>query len=166
MWVATYLFLPLHPFVEPYSAVWHSMSGSPVSPVIGYTGIVLHSIILTAILIPLSDRFDILPGGFSYILGLYTALMTWVSGIYIFLPVGLATGFAADILYQRLKPWEKNPKNLLLFSFAIPVILGTLYFGSIKLAGDIVWSIHTWGGSIATSGLAGIAVWALYSCGR
>lgn len=156
LWIINYGLLPLHPFVEPYAASWHPQSAEGLAVILGVAGLFVNVLIVMAFIYLLMERFDILPGGFTYLVGLYSLLMIYVSESLVFLPAALLFGVTADILRYVLKPSRERAIQYRLFAFLVPVIYVSLYFITISLTGSIPWSTHTWAGTIVFSGIGGV----------
>lgn len=151
-----YLMIILHPYTEPYAASWYAGAFETFSTRIGIAGLVMSSIVLMGVLLLLIERFDLVRGAFTYILTINVLLITYVNSKYVLIPMGIVTGLAADVLYNKLKPGTENVRNFRLFAFLVPVVFVSMYYLTIGLTGQIVWNVHEWAGTIPFAGLGGL----------
>lgn len=165
--ILTYLMILLYPFTEPYAASWHPQSGAVLSHALGVAGILTSAMILMAVMLLLIERFDLVFGAFTYILGLNALLMTGVSDHRVFVPGAIVVGLCADVLYRVMDPGTHRPLRFRVFALVVPMLWAAAYFIAIMLTGEIVWSVHTWTGSIAFAGVSGLLVsYAIYPSAR
>ncbi len=107
-------------------------------------------------------RFWELPRGFLTVLMLVqTLLMLWLRFGYVedfrlLLIAPILTGIIGDGLLLWLKPSTERKTALRIFAFALPVILGLLYFGILISQYRTHWPIHMWLGVTFLSGIIGL----------
>lgn len=153
----TFMIQQFHPFVRPVSAVWYSVpSGAgEIAGLLGISAIALNTVFMVGLVLLLLERFDVVPGGFAFILGTNAFLMSGLGGHLEFTLTGVLAGLAVDGLYAwyRRSPGAYTYRAL---SATIPLVTNTLYFATIEFNSGIGWTVHVWTGVIAISVGAGL----------
>jgi len=146
----TFMIQQFHPFVRPVSAVWYSVpSGAgELAGLLGISAITLNSIFMVGLVLLLLERFDIVPGGFTFILGTNAFLMSGLGGHIEFTLTGVLAGLVVDGLYQwyRQRPGAYTYRAM---AATIPMVTNTLYFATIAFNSGIGWTVHVWSGVIS-----------------
>ncbi len=155
-------------WAHPFGSIWAMEGSRPSSPsaaflpqAIGVLSVLLQSGILVGVVVTAALRNSLPFGSLILILGLSTVLMTAMRArlleISPYLLVGVAVfgGAASDLLLRGLRPSAERRAALRAFAFAVPVVLYTLYFLALLLAGGIWWSVHMVVGTIALAGIVG-----------
>lgn len=158
-----------HPFVRPFGSSSFTFPGGigEIASLMAISGIVLNTVFTVVLVLHLVERFDIVFGGLTYILGFNTLLMTVLKGHFEFLLVGLLTGLALDLIRRYYFISKKNVLSFRLFALSVPFILTSLYFLSLYLTGGIRWTVHVWTGVIFLSSAVGVvASYAVYPSAR
>jgi len=124
---------------------------------LGISSILIESGILMGLLLLMIRRWGAqLPlGWLTIIFALNAAGMGIFHGTPSVVPAALLAGIFADALYGWLQPNIQRPQALRLWSALVPVVLYSLYFLTLLLAGGIWWPIHLWAGGIALAGVTG-----------
>ncbi len=128
----------------------------------GVISFLLDTAIYMSVLLLLIRRWTLAPGALSLIFAINAVAMGFLlpggEGVYPIVPVAarIVAGVAIDLLYQRLRPSVQRLTALRVFAFAVPLIIGSLYFLSGYMTAGIAWSIHLWAGSIVMTGVVGL----------
>src|SRR3989344_6914561 len=162
----TYLLMTLGfmlQFLHPFNFPWMSqvfMNDNPINN--NYRGGlgVANAIVFTGIFMGLtlaSVRHWIFPfGSFATILTLNAIALTVLHGKYhSFILTALVAGILIDILYQKVCSLSLKERHIRIFGMLAPMILFTIYVGTILLTDITPWSIHMWAGMIVISGITG-----------
>lgn len=156
--ILSYLIYSVHPLVRPYFPAWSGWSALELAPLTGATGMVLYTMFLTALFLHLINRFDVVPGGFTYIIGLSALLMTVPYGLFIFLPAALFTGVVADTFRLTLSPTWDRDHALRAYAVIVPMTFSLSYVATTFLTGGTPWNIHQWTSLLVLPGLTGAIV--------
>jgi hypothetical protein len=70
-------------------------------------------------------------------------------------PLTIAAGIVAELLYRWLRPVYTRPRQFRLFAVLMPMALFSLYFLTLALLGGVWWPIPLWAGAIIASGVVG-----------
>lgn len=145
----TFMIQQFHPFVRPISAVWYNIpSGAgEIAGLLGISAITLNTIFMVGLVLLLLERFDVVPGGFTFLLGINAFLMSGLGGHLEFTLTGVLAGLATDGLYQwyRRRPSAYTYRAM---AATIPLVANTLYFATIAFNSGIGWTVHVWSGVI------------------
>jgi hypothetical protein len=141
-----------NPLVQPLG-----VSGGP-SLNQSFLGILWLSAILVALVLTLLRRFRLTTGAFTIVFGLFGVLVTAVSPTFEFLPAIIATGAITDGLYYLVRDRLSPVRTVRLLGTALPSLLFSLYFLTVAVVYDLVWSVHIWAGGIVSAGLVGLLV--------
>jgi hypothetical protein len=133
------------------------VSTQDLAQAVGVSSILLQSGILVALYLFAIRRFGMrLPvGSLAVILALDGAAMSVPHGDPWVVPLTVAAGIVAELLYRWLRPEVSRPRQLRLFAVLVPVQLFTLYFLALALLGGVWWPIPLWTGAIVASGVVG-----------
>ena len=101
-------------------------------------------------------RWPLPAGSIAVIFTINAVLMSTQEDTYQLIPVAVLAGVAADILIQLLKPLERKPLALRVFSFSVPAIYYAFYFGVLAITDGLGWPVELWSGSILLAGFAGL----------
>ena len=155
-------------WAHPFGFVWAmegtrpaSASGAYQPQAIGVLSVLLQSGILVGLVLPAALRQALPSGSLTLILGLSTVFITSMrarvleTGPNVLIVVAVLGGVAADLLLRLLQPSATRRSALRAFAFAVPVVLYTLYFLALVLAGGIWWSVHMVTGTIVLAGIVG-----------
>lgn len=122
---------------------------------LGVTAILLQAALLTGAALLLVARRRSLPfGSLTLLIGLNVGLAVVPHGYYLFVPVGVLGGLAADLLLRGLAP--ERGVRLRVFAFATPAVLFTLYFLTLALSGGVAWTVELWSGAVLLAGAVGL----------
>jgi hypothetical protein len=155
----TFVTQTAHPFRDPWAA-----GAAPAAPLywmeedFGFAAVLLQGTALTATLLLLIRRFTMRIGSFTLICLINGALVVSLKGHWELLPVAVATGVAADLLYAWHKPSSTRIGRLRIFAFAVPAVFAALYFAAIGFTRGIWWPGHVWSGTILITGVGGVLV--------
>ena len=153
------------PLIRPYPIMF-STNGR----VNGIIDILLSTGLLMAFVMLALRRWKLPLGTFTFIFTVNAALMAAFSPVVglLMLPTALLGGIAADLVYKRLQPTEKEPARVRFFVFVVPVILYIFYFINLIVIANILanarpytystgitWTVHFWAGSIVMAGITG-----------
>lgn len=161
--VLSFMTMYAHPIFRPFASTWYDAvvynTGTTLSTLagidIGILSIILQSAFTVGLILLLIDRFELVPGALTYIIGLSTLGMSYVAGHYVFVPGFIAAGILVDIIYTHWKPDTSKPRKYRIYSFLVPVTIYAYYFGTLMFTGGITWSIHLWTGAIFIAGITG-----------
>lgn len=164
--VFSFMTMYAHVLIRPFAATWYDAAWvaeqvaiSPAAGIdIGMLSIILQSVFLMAILLPLVNRFDIVPGGLMFIIGLNALGMAYISEFYILLPAFLLGGMIADALNQVWNPSTHNTRIFRAYAFLVPATIYAGYFVTLFLTGGVTWTVHLWTGAITLAGISGLLV--------
>lgn len=123
---------------------------------LGVTGILLQTGLLMGAVLLAMRRWSLPFGALTLIFTLDVAPAVLPHGYYLFIPVALLAGLAADALLRYLKPSAERPGALRVFALAVPAILYALYFLVLTLTGGVSWSVDLWAGAILLAGTVGL----------
>ena len=156
--VLTFMIQNFHPFTVPFGSSAFTMPGGvgETAAMLGIAGLTLNTIFIVGLLLNLGERFDIVSGGLTYILGFNALLMTATTGYFEYILVGIVTGILIDIFRTRFSVRKENVLNFRFYSMLIPFIFTTLYFLTMYLTGGIRWTIHVWSGVIFLNSAVGV----------
>jgi hypothetical protein len=76
----------------------------------------------------------------------------------ILLPAAVLAGVAADGLLRLLRPSSERECAFRAFAVLVPAIYYVSYFGVLKMAKGVWWSIPLWTGAIVLAGIVGLLV--------
>lgn len=141
-----------NPLVQPLGA-----PGGP-SPDQSFLGILWFTAIAVALGLTLIRRFRLVKGAYTLVFGLLGLLVTAIAPSFEFVPAMVATGVIADSLYHEVRDRWCLARTIRLIGAAIPVALFTLYFATVAILFNLVWSVHIWTGGIVSAGLVGLLV--------
>ncbi|MFB6193366.1 MAG: hypothetical protein ABEK00_03875 [Candidatus Nanohaloarchaea archaeon] len=161
--VFTFMTMYAHLMLRPFGASWYSpatASGATAIPAaagieIGMLSVMVQSAFLAGFALLLSDRFDLVPGALTYVLGLNAAGMAFLSGNYVLLPGFLLAAALSDIVYMERIP-ARGSTQFRAFAFLVPAMFHAAYFATLFLAGGVTWSVHLWPGAIFLAGITGL----------
>jgi hypothetical protein len=124
---------------------------------LGISSILIQSGILMDLLLLMIRRWGAqLPVGWlTFIFTLNAVGMGIFHGTPSVVPAALLAGIVADSFYRWLQPNVQRLQPLRLWSALVPLVLYSLYFLTLLLAGGIWWPIHLWAGGIALAGVTG-----------
>jgi len=133
------------------------LGAQDLAQVIGVSSIALQCAILMALFLFAIRRFGMrLPvGALAAILALNGAAMSVPHGDPWVVPLTIAAGIGAELLYRQLRPAIDRRCQLRLFAILVPVQLFSLYFLTLALLGGVWWPIPLWTGAIVVSGVVG-----------
>ena len=162
----TYLLMTLGfmlQFLHPFNFPWMSqtfLNENPINNNYGGGLGVANAIVFTGIFMGLalaSIRHWIFPfGSFATILTLNAIAITVMHGKYhVFILTAFVAGILIDILYQKVCSLSLKERHIRIFGMLAPMILFTIYVGTILLTDITPWSIHMWAGMIVISGITG-----------
>lgn len=154
--ILSYLVYSIHPLVLPYLPVWSEWAALELAPLAGAAGIVLYTMFLVGITLHLSNEFELVPGAFTYIIGLNAVLMTVPYSLMLFVPAALMTGVVADLLRISLRPLWHRQRQVLLYAFTVPMTFSSLYVLTVFLTGGTPWNIHQWSAFMVLPGITGL----------
>lgn len=137
-----------------------SVQGSATSGIIDIeltTALTMGAVLLAV------RRWKLPFGTFTLMLGLNGLLMAVFSphALIISGPTGLLGGLAADLIYRMLQPSLKEPDNIRLFAFLVPLCMYLVYFLDLAITGPIfwqtgiLWSAPFWAGAPVIAGITG-----------
>lgn len=129
---------------------------SDMSQNIAITGYLLHIAIITAFILLIARRARIASGGFTFIITGSVCAMALMRDGQMFLPAAIIAGIVADLLAQKLHPFELHRKEVRAFGFIIPTSFFIAYYLTLSLTTGIWWSTSLWTTSIFMAGLAGL----------
>jgi len=155
-------------FFSMYTHPWIELSDRPfgsiglanlfyietTSPSVMVSAVLLQSLILVSAVLFLVRRFRLPPGALTFLFTFTTFLAASIHTNWGLIPLGLLAGAAADALVPILRPGERTYRTQL-FAFLLPVIQYSLFFGALKLSGDLAWTHQLWTGTIFLAGIAG-----------
>lgn len=156
LWVLSFLMRLVYPYLTVFPAEWFHKSLLTLGPTLGVAGMLVFSILIMVVVLHVVDRFDVVPGGLTYIYALAAIGMVAVEQRWYFVPAILATGFAMDLLYHWLQPSRDRLFRYRIFALSIPMIFALTYHATIWWLGGIIWVTHVWAGSIAFAGIGGL----------
>lgn len=125
------------------------------------TGYLFHTVVLMGALLLVLRRGRTAPGALTVVLMLSMLPMAVMLDAEILMPAAVLTGILADLMAQRLHPFEQHRREVRAFSFLVPAVLFTLYFLTVSLHEGIWWSVHLWTGSVFMPALASLLLSAL-----
>jgi hypothetical protein len=133
------------------------VSTQDLAQAVGVSSIMLQSGILVALYVFAIRRFGMgLPiGALAVILVLDGVTMSVPHGDPWVVPLSIAAGIVAELLYRWLRPVYTRPRQLRLFAVLTPMALFSLYFLTLALLGGVWWPIPLWAGAISASGVVG-----------
>jgi hypothetical protein len=165
--------LSLLTFFTSYAAALlrpYPLSISSSGRVNGVIDILLSTGLLMSFVLLALRRWRLPMGTFPFLFTINAGLMCAFSPLIgvLLLPTALLGGVAADLVYKRLQPSEKQPASIRLFAFVVPLILYAFYFLNLIIIGPILaharplayasgitWTVHFWAGSIVMAGITG-----------
>ncbi len=135
--------------------------------VYGVLSVAIPSLLLIGTLIFLLSRWDLPLGTMTFVIGVNSALMFFMSWGEVNRFPGLLvtmfiTGIFADLLWHQLKRFKNNPNSLHLFAFSVPFMMGLLYMlvlnqSALAQVGEgLWWKIHMWLGVPFVAGIGGV----------
>ncbi|MDZ7730905.1 MAG: hypothetical protein U5K37_08385 [Natrialbaceae archaeon] len=119
----------------------------------GVLSVAGFSALISGMVLSLVNRFDIAPGGFTYMFTLISLPFTGTAQ-FAFLPVMVLTGLALDAFTTLLKPAGTHWFRVMA-GFG-PLVLFGSYFLVHEHFWGIAWSHHVWLGAIVVGILVGI----------
>lgn len=148
----TFFTIYQNPLVQPL--------GAPDGPTPDHSflGILWFTAVVVALVLTLVRRFRLVPGAFTFVLGLLGLLVTAISPSFEFLPPMVAAGAVADGLYGVARHRWGPGRTVRLLGAAIPVSLFAAYFATVAFVYGLDWSFHVWTGGIVSAGLVGLLV--------
>lgn len=146
-------------FASPMHRPWMDINfiTNPVDSgqALGVASILIQTGIFMGVILATLRKWKIPFGGFAFVLGLNTILMSVLTDQYRFIPVFIISGLIIDLLYKFLKPSIFNPRGVRIFSILTPMIMYGGYTVTIFLTSGTWWSIHLWAGAIVMAGITG-----------
>lgn len=141
------------------SSAW----GSELARVVGVTGVLLHSVLLSLFVVVPLRRLR-LPGGTILTLLLWDAvLLVAVTDMWLYLPAAVGAALVGEVLWSRV--WQgalggpEGERGYWLLAFAVPFVQFALYFALMAaLGGGIIWTTHLWAGTPIMAGFYGVLV--------
>lgn len=122
----------------------------------GAAGILLEAALLMGFLLLAVSRWRLPLGSLTLLFALYVTGLAVLDNQYELIPGVVAAGIIADVLLRVLRTTSSRTE-LRIFAFAVPMILGLLFFLTLQVVtAAIGWSIHLWLGSCVMSGIAGL----------
>ncbi len=122
---------------------------------LGIAALILQSALLAGAALLLLRRFELPFGVFTVLFTLNAFGITLMDDEFRFIPAALLAGLLADLLLQRMRLGPGRLGAVRMFAFSVPLLYAGLYFATLFLTGDVVWTIHFWGGGIVLAGVAG-----------
>ncbi len=135
--------------------------------VYGVLSMVIPSLLLIGTLLFLLSRWDLPLGTMTFVIGVNSSLMFFMSwGEVNRFPGLLVTmfiaGILADMLWYQLKHFKNNLNTRHLFAFSVPFIMGLLYVLVLNQSAlaqgneGLWWKIHMWLGVPFVAGIGGV----------
>lgn len=147
----SHFILPRASGLAPADAMIATMSQN-----IAITGYLLHIVVITAFILLIARRARIASGGFTFIIAGSVCAMALMKDGQMFLPAAIIAGIIADLLAQKLHPFELHRKEVRAFGFIVPASFFIGYYLTLSLTTGIWWSTSLWTTSIFMAGLAGL----------
>jgi Tol biopolymer transport system component len=123
------------------------------SQALGIATVILQSALLAGAVLLLVQRFELPFGVFTLLFTLNAFGMTLMDDEFRFIPAALLAGLAADVLVRWIG--QDREGRLYAFAFLVPLAYTGLYFATLFLTDEVVWTIHFWAGAIVLAGLTG-----------
>lgn len=127
-----------------------------VGVALGVASILFYATLLTGGVLLAMRRWDLPSGSLTFILTFVIGASIVPQQQFRFVPVAIVGGIVWDGLRSVLRPTAARPGPIRVFAFSAPAILFALYFAALASTDRIVWSVHTWAGSVALAGVAGL----------
>lgn len=140
--ILSWLIYPYHPFVEPYLAVWHELGAAELAPLVGVAGMTLYTAFFTVVFLHITNKFDIVPGGFTYAFTLNAFMFTTLYSTFIFLPAALIAGITADLFNMKRPPLWSDYIAVRAFPLVVTATFIIPYVAAIYLTGGSAWTFH------------------------
>lgn len=145
-------------FAHPLIHLWPA--GDPPSGVffrqsLEISGILLQTALMMGFILPVVIRWLLPFGSLTLVFSLNAFLMAGLVGHYYMILAAFTAGVVSDVLQRGLKPFNRRPFPIRLFSAGVPFVTYASYFLTLALFDGIWWSIHLWTGAIFLAGISG-----------
>jgi hypothetical protein len=132
---------------------------------LGVASYIIYTTLLMGFLLITLKRWRLPMGALTLVFTLTAIFATVPTDTRFLVPSMVLAGLLADLLLLWLRPSLKDPFQLRLFAFLMPVTLYSCYTLNIAvLRGGLAWSAPVWTGSIVVAGIAGwLLTWVFVS---
>jgi hypothetical protein len=164
--VVAFMFMFLGAFIEGAGdlddVIGASYQGGDVTyltTVEGVSSVLATNLIVLAPLLLLIRRWRVPFGTATVLLGTVATLTSAIQEFrqWWLVAAALVAGLAVDVLLTRLQPW-RDRRRFWAAGGLIPIVVWTVYFGTIAAVQTIGWVAELWTGSILWAGLLGTAL--------
>ncbi|MCH7744877.1 MAG: PD40 domain-containing protein [Chloroflexi bacterium] len=122
----------------------------------GMVSIAIQAALMMGFVLWAMRRWPLPAGSMFVIFTVNAVLMSTQEDTFQLIPVAVLAGVAADILIWLLKPLERQPLALRVFSFSVPAIYYAFYFAVLAVTYGLEWPVELWSGSILLAGFMGL----------
>ena len=122
----------------------------------GMISIAVQAALMMGFVLWAMRRWSLPVGSMVIIFTINAVLMSTQEDTFQLIPFAVLAGVAADILIWLLKPLERRPLALRVFSFSVPAIYYAFYFVVLSLTYGLGWPVELWSGSILLAGFMGL----------
>ena len=122
----------------------------------GMVSIAIQAALMMGFVLWAMKRWPLPAGSMFVIFTVNAVLMSAQEDTFQLIPVAVLAGVAADILIWLLKPLERQPLALRVFSFSVPAIYYAFYFAVLAVTYGLEWPVELWSGSILLAGFMGL----------
>jgi hypothetical protein len=148
-----------HPFFDPLVASGTTPASASLTfqtELHGVLGVLVHSALVTGIVLFALRRWTLPTGSITFLLGGSGALIGLLHDQLALVPLAVLAGIAADALGYLLQPSPTRPSRLRLFTFTIPVAYYAIYLVGLQLIVGLWWTVHMSTGSVVLAGVVGL----------